>query len=270
MRPKLVMSSRVESDKDLDVKFALKNSFDGMDWSFAEDQMPFDTGSKEKFLNQIKRLEEHQVEVRYHTPFRHAEFGHQNHAIARQAVEFYFKTIELIANAKGKFLTLHIGLGNIPDDAISLDIAEESLKVLKEFAQHYRVTISLENLMHGPTSVPEAWFDLLKQVELPATFDFGHAKGCPAVLEGSWSPGKILDQIKGRLIHAHIYMREENGTHFPPETIDDIGIDLLDTLMESSCRWWVIELSEKADVLHTRRLLDAYLIEYLNEGGKKK
>lgn len=44
-------------------------------------------------------------------------------------------------------------------------------------------------------------------------------------------------------MNAH---KEENcDGHVPPRTIDDLEADLLDALMETSCRWWVIGLAEK-------------------------
>ena len=259
IRPKLVMSSNQDSDKDSDVEFAINNGFDGVDWSFALNRMPFNTESRTRLISQIRRLEGHLVEVRFHAPFRHAEIGCRDRSISQWAMELYVKTLELIAEAGGRFLTLHIGLGDISDKDICLTKVLENLNALKAFGLNRGVSIALENLMFGPTSVPEQWMEILKEVDIPATFDFGHARGCEAVVKGLWTPTEIVYQVKQRLIHAHIYKEENGEEHVPPETIDDLGIDLLDALIETPCRWWVIELKEKSAVLQTKEMLETHI-----------
>lgn len=258
-RPKLVMSSRQDSDKDSDVEFAINNRFDGVDWSFALNRMPFNTASRTRLISQIRKLEGHLVEVRFHAPFRHAEIGCRDLRISQWAMELYIKTLELIAEVGGRFLTLHIGLGDISDKDICLQKVLENLNVLKAFGLNRGVTITLENLLYGPTSIPEQWMEILGEVDIPATFDLGHARGCEAVVKGLWTPIEIIYQVKSRLIHVHIYKEENGGGHVPPETIEDLGVELLDALIESPCRWWVIELKEKSAALRTKEMLKTYM-----------
>ncbi|MFH1624675.1 MAG: TIM barrel protein [Pseudomonadota bacterium] len=260
MRPKLVMSSNPSSNKDIDVDFAIKSGFDGVDWSFDSDRMPFNNESRSQFFSQIRRLRGHQIEVRFHTPFRNAEIGHRDHRIARRAMELHLETLGLIAKVKGQFLTLHVGLGNIADEEVCFKRVQENLKALNALAITRGITITLENLRHGPTSIPEQWIELLKEARIPATFDFGHAKACDAVTKGLWNPLAILNLVKERLIHAHIYKEENGKEHLPPKTIGDLGIDLLDALMETSCRWWVIELRERKVALDVKKMLEAYIV----------
>ena len=257
--PKLVMSSNPMADKEDDVTFAIKSGFDGVDWSFARDRVPLGTRSKTRFISQVRRLHDHDIEVRFHTPFLNTEIGHRDDKIAQWAMDLHCHTLELMAEAGGEFLTLHIGLGSVPDEEISRTKVHENLTALKAFGLSHGVTISLENLMHGPTSFPEEWIEILEQVDIHATFDFGHAKGCPAVVKGLWAPIEMVYQVKERLNHAHIYKEENGEGHIPPETINDLGTDLLDALLETSCRWWVIELAEKKAALHTKDLLETYI-----------
>lgn len=247
------------ADKEDDVTFAIKSGFDGIDWSFARDRVPLENRAKTRFISQVRRLQDHDIEVRFHTPFLNTEIGHRDDKIAQWAMDLHRHTLELVAETGGKFLTLHIGLGSIRDEDIFHTKVNENLTALKAFGLSHGVTISLENLMHGPTSFPEEWIEILEQVDISATFDFGHAKGCPAVVKGLWTPMEMVYQVKERLNHAHIYKEENGEGHIPPETIDDLGIDLLDALMETSCRWWVIELAEKKAALQTKKLLETYI-----------
>lgn len=259
IRPKLVMASNLKANKDIDVDFAIKNGFDGVDWSFSLDRMPFDNESKTHFISQVRKLEGHHVEVRFHAPFHNAEIGYHDDGVSQWAMELYLETLEIIFKAGGQFLTLHIGLGNIEDEKICLVKVLKNLQALKDFGIARGVTISLENLMYGPTSFPEEWIEILEEVDIPATFDFGHAKGCAPVLKGLWTPLEMLYQVKERLIHAHIYKEENGDGHVPPDTIDDMGEDLLDVMIDTSCKWWVIELPEKKALLHTKELLKTYI-----------
>lgn len=142
MRPKLVMSSNPSANKDDDVDFAIRGGFDGVDWSFALDRMPFNAESRVRLISRIRRLEGHLVEVRFHAPFRHAEIGCRDHTISQWAMELYVKTLELIAEAGGRFLTLYIGLGDIPDKDICLTKVRENLNALKTFGLNCGVTIT--------------------------------------------------------------------------------------------------------------------------------
>jgi sugar phosphate isomerase/epimerase len=253
------MSSNPESDKDSDIEFAINNGFDGVDWSFAIDRIPLDYKSKPHFISQIRRLQNHGIEVRFHTPFVNAEIGHRDYTMSKSAMGVYLRILKLIAEAGGQFLTLHTGLGNISDEVICLKMLKKNLNILKNFGLTHGVTITLENLRYGPTSIPEKWFELLEKTDIPATFDFGHAKACDAVSNGLWSPVRILNRVKGRLIHAHIYKEENGDGHVPPMTIDDLGIDLLDALIKTRCRWWVIELKERHTILSTKEMLNIYI-----------
>jgi len=241
-----------------------------VDWSFTIDSMPFNNKSRNEFISQVQKLQNKGIEVRFHAPFLNVEIGHRDDNISGRAMELYFKTLELVEDVAGRFLTLHIGLGSISDKDICLVKVEENLKALKQFGLDRGITISLENLRDGPTSYPEQWIEMLDLVDLPATFDFGHAKGCNAVAKGLWTPNEMMYQVKERLIHAHIYKEENGQGHIPPETIDDLGIDLLDALMETPCRWWVIELSEKRAVLHTKEMLTTYIESLNNHEGQEK
>ena len=259
MNPIIVMSSHSKADKDKDVEFAINSGFHGLDWSFDPNRMPFSNNSKDQFLEQIRKLYNHCIEVRFHTPFLNVEIGHRDDSVSQWAMELYLRTLELIAEVGGQFLTLHIGLGTIPDEDICLIKVEENLRALKTFGLNRKIIISLENLAHGPTSIPELWMEILESVDLPATFDFGHAKGCDSVVKGLWTPLEMVCHVKDRLLNAHIYKEENGRGHIPPETIDDLGTDLLDALIETSCRWWVVELQEKKAALHTKEMLDTYL-----------
>ena len=66
-------------------------------------------------------------------------------------------------------------------------------------------------------------------------------------------------------MNAHIYHTEFKGVgHVAPENLEDI-YDRLELLRRTeSCKWWVIELKDTKDILHTRDLLNHYFESSFN------
>ena len=83
------MSNSRTADRDTDIDFTIRSGFDGVDWSFAIDWMPFGNESRNQFISQIRKLQGHCIEVRFYTPFLNAEIGHRDHRIARRAMELH-------------------------------------------------------------------------------------------------------------------------------------------------------------------------------------
>ncbi len=65
---------------------------------------------------------------------------------------------------------------------------------------------------------------------------------------------------KNKIMNAHIYHTELEGLgHVAPGNLEDI-YDRLELLKGvASCDWWVIELKNTRDILHTKRLLTHYI-----------
>jgi hypothetical protein len=59
--------------------------------------------------------------------------------------------------------------------------------------------------------------------------------------------------------NAHIYDYEVPGVgHIPPEQVEDVA-HRLDILMQTPCRWWVLEIREAAGLIRTKAIVDDYL-----------
>jgi len=176
------------------------------------------------------------------------ELAHANHDLTQQALENYKTLIQIISRLGGRFFTVHIGIGQPASDLLCWKTAIKNLSRLVEFGGKYAVTVCLENLLTGWTSQPDRFKELIGRSGAGVTFDIGHA-----------TCSNFIDSIKDRVFNAHIYHSEEPGLgHVPPRTLDDI-MSRLELLMDTKCDWWVIELTNASETLHTKSLLQDFL-----------
>lgn len=221
----------------------------------------------EQELPDIEHLLNAGILLRYHLAFKNRELVDPDPVRAREALDFYRHCIRIVAGLGGRHVTLHIGLGAKDHSRLDYRTAADSLSALAKTSAEHDVSVCLENLRTGPTSVPESFCDLLRESGLRATLDVGHAR---AAEEAAAQPGYALEFVRccgGRIRGAHVYDIErvpESGgpaRHVAPEDLTAIR-PLLDALLvHSSCDWWLVELPRVDEMVRTLHLLRRYLAE---------
>ena len=250
MKPHLAICNIFGQDIDRLIDFAHLNGFKGIDWSIDQNQ------SEKEFVHKMEKLRG--LEVRFHCPFYGVEFACADER-ADQSMELLNHMVERIAMAGGKHMTVHTGFDHIPEKELNFSRAIENLSNLVQKGVECGVSISLENLTKAWTSVPALFTSIIQQSGAGATLDIGHAHVC----ESLHTNGNIYEQYilpnQDKIMNAHIYHTEMNGTgHVPPKNLEDIHHRLELLRRAESCKWWVIELQDIRDILHTRDLLNRY------------
>lgn len=197
--------------------------------------------------------------VRYHGFFPDHEIGHQDAAIAEQALRVQGAALEAMHGRGEQVITVHVGL----DRAAPLDPGRvvENLGRLVERGRQLGITCCLENLRDGPTSHPDTVLSWARETGAMITLDVGHALSCPQVQNGELAATDFVSAFADRLWEAHMYERETDR-HHPPQDMTILG-PIVDRLLETRCAWWTIELDEYAEALATRGLL----VDYLRASG---
>jgi sugar phosphate isomerase/epimerase len=195
------------------------------------------------------------VPVRFHGRYFGHDIGHPDSRIAGRAMQVHAATLEAMHGKSEPVLTVHLNL----DYPVAFDpeIAVKNLACLVDIGKHLGITVCLENLRMGPASHPENIAAWAKASGASITLDIGHAISCRRVQGGDLSVIDFIDCFADRLIEVHIYGYEADR-HYP---IGDIAPfePILDRLLETSCRWWTIELEDPGEALSTRALLLNYL-----------
>jgi sugar phosphate isomerase/epimerase len=234
--------------------FASEFGFEGIDWSL-------DLNLSEKdFLRKMDTLKG--FEVRYHCPWSHIDIAYADQR-AGQAMHIFGLLIGLISKAGGRYLTVHIGLGQSSAEELDWEKAIENLSRLVSFGAGRGVTICLENLPTGWTSNPEMFKTLIKKTCAGVSLDIGHVNAC----RGKYPADKFfklyLTPNKKRIFNAHIYYTEiPQYGHVAPESLEQIFDYLLLLRSLTACDWWVIELSNPDEVLQTKDFLNKFLCSY--------
>ena len=100
---------------------------------------------------------------------------------------------------------------------------------------------------------------MIRRTGAGVTFDIGHAQACESVSNQYFSPEDFVSPHPDRVHNAHIYHTEISGLgHVPPDGIEDIK-ERLDTLRQTGCLWWVIEIRDAQQLLRTKQILDGYI-----------
>ena len=146
MNPKLAICN-IFSDVDKLRKFALDHGFSGVDWSFEISTLPETSEQESAWLNGISALAP--LEVRYHCPFYRIDLGHEDPSRARLAEMTFCWIIELVSRVKGRYLTIHIGLGRDSTEPLSWEATTDNLARVVEFGRSHGVRVCLENLAWG-------------------------------------------------------------------------------------------------------------------------
>ncbi len=232
--------------------FASKFGFEGIDWSLG-----FDLTERD-FLQKMDMLKD--FEVRYHCPWPRIDIAYADQR-AEKAMHIFRLMIGLISKAGGRYITMHIGLGQNSVKELDWERAIENLSSLVLFGAEHGITICLENITTAWTSNPNKFKTLVERTGAGVTLDIGHINAC-----GGERPSENFLKLyvrpnKERIFNAHIYYTEipERG-HVAPQSLDQIFDSLWLLRSVIQCDWWVIELSNPDEILKTRD----YLIQFLS------
>jgi sugar phosphate isomerase/epimerase len=196
------------------------------------------------------------VPVRFHGRYFGHEIGHPDSRISDAAMRAHAATLESMHGKSEPVVTFHLGLDYLgPFDP---DKGVRNLARLVDIAKDRGITISLENLRRGPASHPENIAAWAEASGASITLDVGHAISCQRVQTGELCVTDFIEWFSDRLIEVHIYGREADR-HYP---ITDMAPfePIVDRILETSCRWWTIELEDRIEALSTRDLLLKYLM----------
>ena len=257
MNPKLAICN-IFSDVDKLRKFALDHGFSGVDWSFEISTLPETSEQESAWLNGISALAP--LEVRYHCPFYRIDLGHEDPSRARLAEMTFCWIIELVSRVKGRYLTIHIGLGRDSTEPLSWEATTDNLARVVEFGRSHGVRVCLENLALGWTSRPDLFEKLVRRSGAAATFDIGHAHASESVSSHHYDIEDFVTPHADLVCNAHVYHTEVPGLgHIPPKRIEEIE-NRLDLLLSIGCKWWVLEVKEPETLLSMKKMIDGYLI----------
>jgi sugar phosphate isomerase/epimerase len=195
--------------------------------------------------------------VRHHGYFPGFEIGNNDPQLAEEALSLHMKSVDAMAGLGDQVMTVHIGL--IPDIALDHSRVIKNLSRLVDHASERGVTISLENLRRGPTSNPETMLKWSEESGTSITLDVGHAVSCDKVLKGELTVPHIIELFGPNLEEVHFY-EYETDTHYAPKDMSILG-PIVDSLLETQCKWWTIELNSYEDILNTKNLINKHLIE---------
>ena len=266
MKPRIAICNIFDQDADRLLEFATLNGFEGIDWSLDKEQ------SEKAFTKQIEKLSG--LEVRFHCAFPGLDFAYAD-CRADSSMKLLTQIIEQVALVRGKHLTVHTGFGHVPANELDFKKAMNNLAILVERGKQSGICISLENLSSHWTSDPELFAELIAYSGAGVTLDIGHvhASNAPDRVGSVCERYVLLNH--GKIVNAHIYHTEQKGFgHVAPGNLDDI-YDRLELLRRAeSCTWWVIELKNIRDILHTRTVLNHYsdrsFVQTPSDSGKVK
>ncbi len=223
---------------------------------FALEYTP-DPLSPELISEQVKPFVGKGIPVRFHTRFFGYELGNGDYDKAAEALKVHMSTIEAMAGIGEPVITVHLNLSqSIPFNSRT---AVANLKELTMYAKEKDITVCLENLKKGPTSDPDNIVAWAEEAGSMITMDMGHAVSSEYVRSGKGTVLEIIDKFRSRLREIHMYAREEDR-HHPFEDISGME-NIIDTLLETECRWWTIELDDVREAFDTRKLL----LDYIND-----
>jgi sugar phosphate isomerase/epimerase len=257
-RPKLAMCNFLSDPGELK-EFALEHGFSGIDWSFDLNAMPDTPAEESMWARLLSGFDP--VEIRYHCPFYKIDLGHDDPWEAKAAEAVFCRIIRLVSKARGRFLTIHIGLGRDSTQPLSWEATTGNLARLVKYGADRGVKICLENLAAGWTSRPDLFEKLIRRSGAGVTFDIGHAHACESITSQHYAIEDFVAPHADRVFNAHVYHTEVIGHgHMPPDRLEDIE-ERLTLLQNTGCRWWVLEVREAQGLLQTKRIVEEYFIQ---------
>ena len=254
--PKLACCSNIAGVDRLP-EFVQEHGFDGVEWTFAPQDL--EPEAQNRRVQAQKLAAGLGLEVRFHAALDNVDIGHADPEEARKSLTLFQQVCDLTAEAGGKFLTVHIGLGRDSTLDLSWDRTIDALADLNAHAARQGLTLCLENLAWGWTSRPNLYEKLIRKTGVSATLDLGHARVSDAVSSFHYDLSDFVRPHPHLVRGAHIYHEETHEGHLPPESLDDLSarLDLLRRLPR--CDWWVLELREIEPLLTTLNTVREYL-----------
>ena len=249
--PHIAMCNIFDQDAEKLAEFASRHGFSGIDWSI-DPSLP-----EKEFLARMKLLGGFQL--RYHCRFHGVDVAYSDRR-GDDSLELLMRTVDQVASAGGRHMTVHSGLGNPSGAGIDLSRAIDNLSVLVAHGKSNGVAVALENLTTPPTNDPRLFRRIVAESGAFVTIDIGHAHAIRNLHPQVNIYNEYVLPHRERIFNAHIYNTELEGFgHLPPENLADISsrLDLLG--LAGSCDWWVIELMGPGEVLRTRDLLRSYI-----------
>ena len=245
--PKLACCNFIDDFRQLRA-FALDHGFAGVDWTFSQPEVFRQPAAAADFIRAIQSL--HPLEVRFHCAFAQTDLGDENPVQAASALRTFQAVCRLVSKLKGRYVTIHIGLGRESTSDLCWERTLAGLSDLVQFANKSWVRLCLENLAWGWTSRPELYEKLLRKSGAWATLDIGHAQVSPSVTSQQFRVADFVRPQPERIRNAHVYHAENGNGHIPPRRLEDIRdrLNLLGSL--PLCAWWVLELRDE-EALHT-------------------
>ncbi len=266
MRPKLALCNFIQ-DVDSLKDVAFRNGFDGVDWTFTLEDLPRTPLQESRLYEHITRLQP--LEVRYHCAFKEVDLGDTNASRAAEARKLLWNTCRLVSKLRGKYMTIHMGLGRDSMEDLHWDRTLECLGNLVEYGRGLGVRVCLENLASGWSSRPELFERLIRKSGAGVTLDIGHARVCPSVECQHYTFEDFIFPHEDRVFNAHIYHEERDETHIPPTGVQDLA-ERLELLLGLPCDWWVLELREEEPLLATRRVIEDFFDARLSSASPEK
>ena len=251
MQPVIAMCNIFDQDAERLARFAAEHGFSGIDWSL-DPSLP-----EREFLSHMQSLSG--LQVRYHCRFHGVDVAYADRR-GDDSLVLLQSTVDQVARAGGRHMTVHSGLGNPSGEGIDLARAIDNLTVLVAHGRQNGVAVALENLTTPLTSDPLLFQRIVRESGAYVTIDIGHAHAVQDLHPRGDFFGEYVLPHRNRLLNAHIYHTELEGYgHVPPESLSDISsrLDLLS--LAESCDWWVVELMSPSEVLRTRDFLRCYL-----------
>ena len=211
--PKLACCNFIDDVRQLRA-FALDHGFAGVDWTFSQPEVFRQPAAEADFIRAIQSL--HPLEVRFHCAFAQTDLGDENPVQAASALRTFQAVCRLVSKLKGRYVTIHIGLGRESTSDLCWERTLAGLSDLVQFANKSWVRLCLENLAWGWTSRPELYEKLLRKSGAWATLDIGHAQVCPSVTSQQFRVADFVRPQPERICNAHVYHAENGNGHIPP------------------------------------------------------
>jgi len=251
MQPNIALCNIFDQDAQRLAEFAAVNGFRAIDWSI-DPSLP-----ERDFRTRMKSLAGFQV--RYHCRFHGVDLAYAD-SRGDDSLSLLLHTVDQVARAGGRHITVHSGLGNPSGEGIEAARLIDNLAILAEHGRCNGVSVALENLTTPLTNDPHLFRRIIVESGARVTIDIGHAHAVRNLHPLDDICGEYVLPNRDRILNAHIYHTELDGYgHVPPSCLTDIYHRLNLLGLAASCDWWVIELMNPCEVLRTRDMLRCYL-----------
>ncbi len=257
-QPKLACCNFISDPADLRA-FACEHAFDGIDWSFHRHTLPQSDEDVREVHAAMAALQP--LEIRYHIALRKTDLGDADPESAREAMRVLRRVCRLVADLRGKIVTVHVGLGHDSTLGLSWERTIDSLGHLVKYAESLGLRLCLENLAWGWTSRPDLFEKMVRKADPWTTLDIGHARVSPSVVSREYDVADFVAPQAERCLNAHIYHEENENGHIPPCGVGDLRERLCLLLDLPHCDWWVLELREKVALLETLAVVRDFLAD---------